>query len=45
MVSGYIQVSKNEKNQDLQFDVLDKAGYEKIYHESYRVLHCKDRNI
>lgn len=33
MVIGYIRVSKTEQNQDLQFDSLEKAGCEKIYHE------------
>ncbi|OJV21771.1 MAG: hypothetical protein BGO21_24675 [Dyadobacter sp. 50-39] len=33
MIFGYIRVSKNEQNQDLQFDALRKAGCEKIFHE------------
>jgi len=33
MVIGYIRVSKNEQNQDLQFDALRCGGCEKIYHE------------
>lgn len=33
MIFGYVRVSKNEQNQDLQFDALRKAGCEKIYHE------------
>ena len=33
MIFGYVRVSKNEQNQDLQFDALRKAGCEKIFHE------------
>ncbi|MDR6809747.1 DNA invertase Pin-like site-specific DNA recombinase [Dyadobacter sp. BE34] len=33
MILGYVRVSKNEQNQDLQFDALRKAGCEKIFHE------------
>lgn len=33
MVFGYVRVSMNEQNQDLQFDALRKAGCEKIFHE------------
>lgn len=33
MIFGYVRVSKNEQNQDLQFDALLKAGCEKIFHE------------
>lgn len=34
MIFGYVRVSKNEQNQDLQFDALQKAGCEKIFHET-----------
>jgi DNA invertase Pin-like site-specific DNA recombinase len=33
MIFGYVRVSKNEQNQDLQFDALRKAGCEKFFHE------------
>jgi DNA invertase Pin-like site-specific DNA recombinase len=33
MVVGYIRVSKNEQNTDLQKDALKKYGCEKIFHE------------
>jgi len=33
MIFGYVRVSKDEQNQDLQFDALRKAGCEKIFHE------------
>lgn len=33
MIFGYVRVSKNEQNQDLQFDALRKAGCEKIFQE------------
>jgi DNA invertase Pin-like site-specific DNA recombinase len=33
MIFAYVRVSKNEQNQDLQFDVLRMAGCEKIFHE------------
>ncbi|WP_159478135.1 recombinase family protein [Dyadobacter sp. 3J3] len=33
MIIGYVRVSKNEQNQDLQFDALKKAGCEKVFHE------------
>lgn len=33
MVIGYVRVSKNEQNQDLQFDALKKAGCERVFHE------------
>lgn len=33
MVIGYVRVSKNEQNQDLQFDALKKACCEKVFHE------------
>lgn len=33
MIFGYVRVSKNEQNQDLQFDALRKAGRAKIFQE------------
>lgn len=33
MIFGYVRVSKNEQNQDLQLDALGKAGCEKIFHD------------
>jgi len=33
MIFGYVRVSRNEQNQDLQFDALQKAGCDKIFHE------------
>lgn len=33
MIFGYVRVSKNEQNQDLQFDALRKAGCERIFQE------------
>lgn len=42
MIFGYVRVSKNEQNQDLQFDALKKAGCEKIFHEKISGV-SKDR--
>ena len=39
---GCIQVSKTEKNHDLQFDALKKSGCKKIYSERFLGHHCKD---
>lgn len=33
MIFGYACVSKNEQNQDLQFDAFKRADCEKIFHE------------
>jgi len=41
MVIGYISVSKTGQNQNLQFDSLNKAGYEKFFMKVIRRFNTK----